>query len=67
LFPDAGVVLTVEDSDVIARLLPPRLNKWKVKRDRRLERKRKKKEKATKKRVCFCFFVLVGIILINSL
>lgn len=52
LFPDAGVVLTVEDSDVIARLLPPRLNKWKVKRDKKLERKRKKKEKAQKKRVC---------------
>jgi len=51
LFPDAGVILTVEDTDVIARLLPPKLDKWKAKRDKRLERKRKKKEKAQKKRV----------------
>lgn len=51
LFPDAAVILTVEDTDVIARLLPPRLVKWKVKRDKRLEKKLKKKEKAQKKRV----------------
>lgn len=51
LFPDAALILNVEDSDVIARLLPPKLDKWKVKRDKRLEKKRKKKEKAQKKRV----------------
>lgn len=51
LFPDAAIILNVEDSDVIARLLPPKLDKWRVKRDKRLEKKRKKKEKAQKKRV----------------
>lgn len=51
LFPDAALILNVEDSDVIARLLPPKLDKWRVKRDKRLEKKRKKKEKAQKKRV----------------
>lgn len=51
LFPDAALILNVEDSDVIGRLLPPKLDKWRVKRDKRLEKKRKKKEKAQKKRV----------------
>ena len=51
LFPDAGVIMTVEDTDVIARLLPPKMDKWKVKRDKRLARKLKKKEKSQKKRV----------------
>lgn len=51
LFPDSALILNVEDSDVIARLLPPKLDKWRVKRDKRLEKKRKKKEKAQKKRV----------------
>lgn len=51
LFPDAALILNVEDSDVIARLLPPKLDKWRVKRDKRLEKKRRKKEKAQKKRV----------------
>lgn len=51
LFPDAALILNVEDSDVIARHLPPKLDKWRVKRDKRLEKKRKKKEKAQKKRV----------------
>lgn len=57
LFPDASVILNVEDTDVIARLLPPRLDKWKVKRDKRLERKRKKKEKAQKKRVNYILYI----------
>jgi adenylate/nucleoside-diphosphate kinase len=51
LFPDTAIILNVEDSDVIGRLLPPKLDKWRVKRDKRLEKKRKKKEKAQKKRV----------------
>lgn len=52
LFPDTALVLAVEDNDVISRLLPPRLNKWKIKRDKRLAKKQKKKDKAKKKRVC---------------
>ena len=53
LFPDAALVMTVSDGDVIGRLLPPKLDKWKVKRNKRLDKKAKKKEKAKKKRVRF--------------
>ena len=51
LFPDAGIILNVEDTDVTGRLLPPKLEKWKAKMARRLAKKLKKKEKAKKKRV----------------
>jgi len=71
LFPDVAVVLVVEDGDVIGRVLPPRLDKWKRKRDKKLARKQRMKEKATKKRVSFLFcfpcydssppFCLVGL------
>ena len=47
------MIIAVDDSDVIGRLLPPRLDKWKVKRDKRLAKRQKKKEKAQKKRVSF--------------
>ena len=57
LFPDSAVVLTVDDSDVTARLLPPKLDKWKVKRDKRLAKRQKKKEKAQKKRVCLIAYL----------
>lgn len=50
LFPDSAVLLVVEDTDILARLLPPKLDKWRAKRDRKLERKRKIKEKKEKKR-----------------
>ena len=52
LFPDAAILLAVEDTDVIGRLLPPKLQKWKERRDRRNEKKRRIKEKKQKKRVC---------------
>ena len=52
LFTDAAVFLEVEDTDVIARLLPPKLEKWKQKRDKKLAKLKKKKDKAKKKRVC---------------
>ena len=51
LFPDAAVILSVEDTDVIGRLLPPKLDRWIVKRNKRVARREKKKEKARKKRV----------------
>ena len=52
LFPDASVILAVEDTDVIGRLLPPKLQKWKERRDMRNEKKQRIKEKKQKKRVC---------------
>lgn len=51
LFPDAAVLLNVQDTDVVGRLLPPKLQKWKERRDRRNEKRRKIKEKRQKKRV----------------
>lgn len=51
LYPDAAIILQVSDDDVIGRLLPPKLDKWKAKRDKRLAKKARKKEKAQKKRV----------------
>lgn len=58
LFPDCAIMLGVEDTDVIGRLLPPKLDKWKMKRDKKEAKKQKKREKAKKKRVGFlisCF------------
>ena len=51
LFPDAAIILIVENTDVEARLLPPKLDKWRQKRDRKLERRQKAKERKQKKRV----------------
>lgn len=51
LFFDVVFIFNVEDSDVIVRFLFLKLDKWRVKRDKRLEKKRKKKEKVQKKRV----------------
>ena len=45
LFPDAAIILAVEDTDVIGRLLPPKMQKWKERRDRRNEKKQKWKER----------------------
>lgn len=45
LFLDVVLIFNVEDSDVIVRFLFLKLDKWRVKRDKRLEKKRKKKEK----------------------
>ena len=51
LYPDCAVILVVEDTDVISRLLPPKLEKWKQKRDKKLAKRQKIKDKAKKKRV----------------
>lgn len=51
LFFDVVFIFNVEDSDVIVRFLFLKLDKWRVKRDKRLEKKCKKKEKVQKKRV----------------
>lgn len=45
LFFDVVFIFNVEDSDVIVCFLFLKLDKWRVKRDKRLEKKRKKKEK----------------------
>ncbi len=50
LYPDAAITLAVEDTDIQSRLLPPKLNKWKQKRDRRLARKERRKLRKKKER-----------------
>ena len=42
---------------MIGRLLPPKMEKWQVKRDKRLAKKAAKKEKAKKKKVILDFFM----------
>ena len=51
LFTDSAIFLDVEDTDVIARLLPPKLERWRQRRDKKMAKLKKKKEKAQKKRV----------------
>lgn len=51
-FPDAAVVIQVDDQDVIDRLLPSQIEKWKLKQRKKLERKILIKEMKTKIRVC---------------
>ena len=33
-FPDTAVTIQSEDTDIIGRLLPPKMEMWKAKRDR---------------------------------
>ncbi|CAK6446699.1 unnamed protein product [Pipistrellus nathusii] len=47
-FPDAAVVIQVDDQDVIDRLLPSQIEKWKLKQRKKLERKILIKEMKTK-------------------
>ena len=49
-FPDAAVVLEVDDSDAVARLLPPRLARWRSRRNQVLERRREKIERKRQRR-----------------
>ncbi|XP_048858202.1 adenylate kinase 9 isoform X2 [Brienomyrus brachyistius] len=44
LLPDATVVMEVETADVLRRLLPQRLDRWRERRMRKLERQRKAME-----------------------
>lgn len=53
-FPDIVIFLTASDSDVSGRLLPPKVEHWKQRRAKKLEKKQKLKEKKQKKRVIQC-------------
>ena len=56
LFPDAAIMLAVEDNDIANRLLPPLLEKWKKKRDKRLAEKERLKALARQQKVpCIAF------------
>ena len=49
-FPDAAIVLEIEDTDAVARLLPPRLARWRNRRRQLLERQLQKKERKRQRR-----------------
>ena len=51
LFPDAAILLGVEDTDIVDRLLPGKLERWKVKRNKRLAEKAKQKAITSKAKV----------------
>nr|KAF6340910.1 adenylate kinase 9 [Myotis myotis] len=47
-FPDAAFLIQVDDQDVCDRLLPPQIEKWKLKQKKKLERKMLIKEMKAK-------------------
>ncbi|KAF1512630.1 Adenylate kinase 9, partial [Eudyptula albosignata] len=51
LCPDVAVYIQVEESDVLDRLFPPRLKKWKERQYRKMENKKKLKDLKAKIRV----------------
>uniref|UniRef100_A0A672TIB4 Adenylate kinase 9 n=1 Tax=Strigops habroptila TaxID=2489341 RepID=A0A672TIB4_STRHB len=53
LCPDVAVYIKVEESDVLDRLFPPRLQKWKERQHKRMENRKKLKDLKAKIRVRF--------------
>lgn len=51
--PEVAVYIQVEESDVLDRLFPPRLKKWKERQYKKLENKKKLKDLKAKIRVSF--------------
>lgn len=51
-FPDAAFLIQVDDQDISDRLLPPQIEKWKLKQKKKSERRILIKEMKTKIRVC---------------
>ena len=49
-YPDAAIVLEMEETDAVARLLPARLARWRVRRQQVLQRSRQKKERRRQRR-----------------
>ena len=52
LFPDAAVILQLESKHIVERILPGKMEIWKRKRAKLLEKKALAKEKKTKEWVC---------------
>lgn len=53
LCPEVAVYIQVEESDVLDRLFPPRLKKWKERQYKKMENKKKLKDLKAKIRVSF--------------
>ena len=51
LFPDLAAILAVEDTEIVNRLLPPLLDKWRKKRDKREAEKERQRALAKKQKV----------------
>ena len=51
LYPDCAINLATEETDIIKRLMPPLLEKWRNKRDKKLAKKQKELAIKLKKRV----------------
>ncbi|KFO93857.1 Adenylate kinase 9, partial [Buceros rhinoceros silvestris] len=51
LCPDVAVYIQVEESDILDRLFPPRLKKWKERQHKKMENKKKLKDLKAKMRV----------------
>uniref|UniRef100_A0A8C2TCB1 Adenylate kinase 9 n=1 Tax=Coturnix japonica TaxID=93934 RepID=A0A8C2TCB1_COTJA len=51
LCPDIAIYIRIEESDVLDRLLPPRLKKWKERQEKKAENKKKLKDLKAKIRV----------------
>lgn len=65
LFPDLAVLLVVEDTDIVNRLMPPLLEKWRKKRDKREAEKERQRALARKQKVplkSFLYFLHPGIL-----
>ncbi|XP_039603846.1 adenylate kinase 9 isoform X2 [Polypterus senegalus] len=50
LFPDTVLIMSVDFSDILKRLLPPLMNKWRLKRNQKMARTRITKEIKQKRR-----------------
>ena len=50
LYPDAAIVLEMEDTDAVARLLPPRLSRWRSRRQQLAERRQRRRERRRRRR-----------------
>ncbi|XP_019849767.1 PREDICTED: adenylate kinase 9-like [Amphimedon queenslandica] len=48
LYPDAAVILEIDEDNMLDRVLPKRMNIWRDRRNRKLERKRLARENALK-------------------
>lgn len=51
MFPDAIIILKLDDEQIIKRLMPPRLEAWQAKMKAKKEKKRLKAEKKKEKLV----------------
>ena len=52
LYPDVAAILQVEENHIVSRLLPQKLEIWRRKKNRRLQKQAKRKQKRFQEWVC---------------